>query len=61
MELPGYHLWSARLAWKPKSGKKYGFQTFCEARNLLDKTFQSVPGYPMPGRQWALGLEFRML
>ncbi len=51
----GFMVFSARLSYRPS---KY-LQLFLASDNLTDKSYAFVDGYPMPGRNFRVGLEAR--
>ena len=58
-ELPDWNTLDLTLA-RSFSLKKYGNVLLkASARNLLDCRYETVSGYPMPGRNFIAGVEFR--
>lgn len=59
IERGGYTVANLSLDKKLVSDEKYGTWTIQgEIRNLLDKDYEHVKGYPMPGRAFFLGLRY---
>lgn len=54
-ELPGYHLFHAKFLWRI-----IDLTVFYKLRNLFDSEYEVRQGYPMPGRDHTLGLEWEL-
>ncbi len=57
--LSGFTLLNARIGSTFEVTKSSKFKLFLEGRNLTNSTYQMVVGYPMPLRQFAVGIELQ--
>ena len=58
-ELPDWNTMDLTLS-KTFNVKKIGRMTLtASARNIADCRYETVSGYPMPGRNFILGVEFK--
>jgi vitamin B12 transporter len=58
--LPGYTMADLTITKQIVSFSDYGNLTLRgEINNLFDENYQTVKGYPMPGRQFFIGLKYQ--
>ena len=57
--LSGFTLLNARIGSTFEVAKSSKFKLFLEGRNLTNSTYQMVVGYPMPLRQFTVGIELQ--
>lgn len=58
-KLPSFCLWEAQLQYEFQK-KNQTCRVFTEVRNLSNRQYQWLAGYPMPGRVFSLGLEWTL-
>ena len=56
--IDGYGELGATL-WRQFSIRKARFEVRADAKNLLDKQYEIVRSYPMPGRSWQVTLNMK--
>ncbi len=59
-KLPHLQLFNLRAEGCFKMGKQYQIRLFGDCLNLMDKNYQMVLGFPMPGRQFNLGVQLEI-